>query len=105
MDKYGILYEKQKKIGSNTMDPDTVKLIKEFYRSERISYVLPGKSDSVSVRNENGEKKHVQIKLTLMNLNEAYEEFKETHPDVKIRFLKFSEVRPKECYLALGNRN
>ena len=36
----------------------------------------------------------------LCNLREAYKQFKKQHPDVKVGFSKFAELRPKECVLA-----
>ncbi|KAL5510770.1 hypothetical protein EMCRGX_G006371 [Ephydatia muelleri] len=39
-------------------------------------------------------------RLVLCNLREAYHQFKIVHPDVKIGFSKFAQLRPKECVLA-----
>ena len=36
----------------------------------------------------------------LCNLKEAYKQFKTLHPDIKVGFSKFAELRPKECVLA-----
>ena len=60
---------------------------------------MPGKKDFVSVTAD-GEKSHVQKRLILCNLKEAFVAFKEEHPDKNIHFSKFAELRPKECVLA-----
>ena len=60
---------------------------------------MPGKKDFISVRQ--GEKRvHVQKRLVLSNLKEAYSEFKDKFPDVKVGFSKFAELRPRHCVLA-----
>ena len=38
-----------------------------------------------------------------MNLNEAYQLFKEKHPDVKLGLSKFCELRPNE-YITVGSK-
>ena len=83
-----------------SLSEDTVKLVQAFYYHDDISRVMPGKKDFVSVRNEKGEKEHRQKRLVLCNLREAYKQFKTQHPDVKVGFSKFAELRPKECVLA-----
>ena len=83
-----------------SLSEDTVKLVQAFYYHDDISRVMPGKKDFVSARNENGEKEHCQKRLVLCNLREAYKQFKTQHPDVKVGFSKFAELRPKECVLA-----
>lgn len=40
----------------------------------------------------------------MMNLTEAYEHFKEAHPENKVGFSKFAELRPKEC-ISAGQSN
>ena len=54
----------------------------------------------MSSRNDDGEKVHLQKRLVLCNLKEAYHQFKEMHPNVKVEFSKFAQLRPKECVLA-----
>ncbi|KAL5515849.1 hypothetical protein EMCRGX_G001083 [Ephydatia muelleri] len=78
----------------------TVILVKTFYYHDDISRVMPGKKDFLSVRNAEGEKEHKQKRLVLCNLKEAYHQFKQQHPDIKVGFSKFAELRPKECVLA-----
>ena len=74
-------------------------LVKEFYYSDTISRVMPGKKDFLSVM-ENGERKHIQKKLDLSNLKEVFQLFSEKNPNIRIGFSKFAELRPKECVFA-----
>ena len=64
-----------------------------------VNIPVPGMKDFISVLFE-GKRQHVQKRLVLCNLREAYEQFKQTYPDQKIGFSKFAELRPKECVLA-----
>ena len=57
---------------------------------------MPGKKDFLFVM-ENGERKHIQKRIVLSNLKEVYKLFSEKYPNNRIRFLKFAELRPKEC--------
>ena len=78
----------------------TLEQVRKFYSHDDISWVMPGKKDFVSVRNANGIKVHQQKRLVLCNLREAYHQLKILHPDVKIGFSTFAQLRPKECVLA-----
>ena len=42
----------------------------------------------------------LEKRFVLCNLKNAYHHFKELHPDVKVGFSKFTQLRPKECVLA-----
>jgi len=46
-----------------------------------------------------GKRQHVQKRLVMCNLRDAYEQFKQKYRDQKIGFSKFAELRPKECVL------
>ena len=78
---------------------DTVSLVQEFYESDEVSRTMPGKKDFVSVRVGDG-RVHLQKRLILSNLKEAYQLFKQMNPTQKIGFSKFAELRPKHCILA-----
>ena len=82
-----------------SLPPLTVQLIHEFYQSDDVSRVMPGRKDFVSVR-EKGKRIHVQKRLVLSNLKELYCDFKEKFPNEKIWFSKFAALRPKHCVLA-----
>lgn len=95
---HGILFETEKKVG-RTLDESTIIEVRSFFRSDHISRVCPGKRDCKTTT-EDGLKSQKQLRLVLMNLNEAYEIFKEEHPLKMLSFSKFAELRPKECILA-----
>ena len=86
--------------GHRLLPVDTEEAVKDFYLSDNISRVMPGKKDFLSVVGADGKREHKQKRLVLCNLREAYREFKECNPDKKIGFTKFSQLRPKECVLA-----
>lgn len=99
VEKYGILCDTTKKIGSRIPET-TLKKIEEFYCSDEISRSCPGMREFVKLYDENGESVKVQRRLILMNIREAYELLKIQNPNDKIGFSKFAAVRPKECVLA-----
>ncbi|KAL5509316.1 hypothetical protein EMCRGX_G004658 [Ephydatia muelleri] len=82
-----------------TLSTRTVQLVTSFYLSDAISRMMPGKKDCISIR-VNGEKEHVQKRLLLSSMREAYQQFQVDHPDVKIGLTKFVELRPKNVVLA-----
>lgn len=49
---------------------------------------------------KDGEIEKVQSRLVLMNLEEAFLEFKEKKSEDKIGISKYASLRPKECVLA-----
>lgn len=78
---------------------ETKDLVVEFYKNDKISRVMAGRKDYVSVKVESGERIHEQKRLILFNLNEAYTLFKEEYPNVKVGFTRFFMLRPKEVQL------
>ena len=71
----GVLSSPNSKAGK-TLTQDTLELVKDFYHHDDVSRVMPGKKDFVSSRNDDGEKVHLQKRLVLCNLKEAYLHFK-----------------------------
>jgi hypothetical protein len=94
----GILSTPDQKAG-RTLSENVVDRVREFYCSDLISRLMPGMKDYVSV-NVDGKRQHVQKRLVLCNLKEAFAQLKETHPELKIGFSKFAELRPRQCVLA-----
>ena len=78
---------------------DIVTAVHDFYKSEAVSRVMPGRKDYVSVK-KGDARVHEQKHLVLCNLNEAYLLFKVNLPHLTIGFSNFAELRPKECVLA-----
>lgn len=87
-----------KKLGSK-LDPETLKIVREFYESDDNGRLCPGMKDCVTVRHEDGTKEKIQKRLILCNINELFKKFKDTHPELKIGRSKFCELRPKWCVL------
>ena len=79
---------------------ETVSIVVRFYKSENVSTMMPGKKDTVSVKNSNGKKALVQKRLLMGNLKEVYERFKLENPDVNLGLSSFASLRPKNCVLA-----
>ena len=59
---------------------------------------MPGKNDYKAVIKM--LRVQEQKYLLLCHLKEAYELFKSKNQNIKIKFSKFAELRPKECVLA-----
>lgn len=97
----GILSMPSQKAG-RTLPSTVVVDVRAFYCHDATSRMMPGMKDYVSV-NVDGERKHIQKRLVLCNLKEAFVQFKQTHSNHKIGFSKFAELRPKECVLAGGS--
>lgn len=72
----------------------------KFYTSEDNTYILPGKKDCVTLKDEEGNKITEQKRLLLCTLKELYVLFTKDHPDSKIGFSTFAKFRPKCCLLA-----
>ena len=89
--------------GGMTLPTKTEEEVKNFYLSDVISCVMPGKKDFVSVLGRDGKRVHRQKRLLLCNLREAYNEFKVHHDGLKVGFSKFAQLRPRECIIAGGS--
>ncbi len=78
----------------------TVELAISFYESDSSSRMMPGKKDFISVKQAHG-REQVQKRLILCNLKELYQLFKDEHPNERIGFSRFADLRPKKyCVLA-----
>ena len=77
----------------------SIDVVVHFYESDENSRVMPGKKDCISVRGAEG-RITIQKRLILSNLRELYRLFKDKHPEQKIGFSKFAELRPRHCVLA-----
>ncbi len=83
----------------NALSNETLELVFQFYYSDDISRVSPGKTDVVNLQDENGEKIKVQKWHMVMTLGEAYELFKEDNPDEIIGKGMFAKLLPTEVFL------
>ena len=96
----GILSSPNPKPRGRILSPTIAEKVSHFYLSDNVSRVMPGKKDSLSVLGEDGKRVHKQKRLLLCNLLEAYNTFKANHPECKIGFSTFAQLRPRECVLA-----
>ena len=83
-----------------SLSDDIIEKVLKFYTSDDVSVNLPGKKDFLSVRNDDGQRQHIQKKLILCNLAELYQIFKEQYSDCSIGFSSFASLRPVHCVLA-----
>ena len=93
----GILATPNPKSG-RSLPQETQRLVISFYEDDDNSRMMPGKKDCVSVRKSKG-RVTIQKRLVLSNLRELYRNFKDKHPDFKVGFSKFAELRPPNCVL------
>lgn len=94
----GVLSTPNPKPGK-TLGVNIAESVKDFYNSDEVSRMMPGKKDCVTIRNEH-RKIQVQKRLVLANLHEVYQLFKQTFPEYQSGFSKFCDLRPKNCILA-----
>lgn len=94
----GILTTPNPKPG-RSLPQTTQDLVVNFYENDENSRMMPGKKDCVSVRTSQG-RVTMQKRLVLTNLRELFRLFKERHPEIKVGFSKFAELRPPYCVLA-----
>ena len=83
----------------NTLSLQTGEAVRNFYFSDDMSRVMPGRKDFISVLGADGVRQHMQKRLLLCNLKEAYNEWKNRHPDLKVGFSKFASLRPEQVAL------
>ena len=101
----GLLCTPNPKPGKRLSEEVTMKA-KTFYEEDTVSRQMASKKDGVSMI-VNGEKQQVQKRQILCTVYEAYLDFKDKNPDIKIGFSKFAEARPKNVVLpgATGTHN
>ncbi|CAG9765987.1 unnamed protein product [Ceutorhynchus assimilis] len=87
----------ENKQGRHSLSKEMSEKIIQFYLENDISRPCP---EYVSVKDDNGNRIHMQKRLILSNLKEIYTFFKEQNPAAQIGFSKFAELRPKWCILA-----
>ena len=87
--------ESGRKIRSDALAEEEIKLVENFFNRDDISRICPGKRDFLSVKTSEGRELR-QKRLLLVNVNEAYELFKKEEPDLKIGRSKFASLRPRQ---------
>ena len=85
-----------KRTRESTLTSEVKSFIKEFFCNDEISWQAPGKQDVKSVKNPvSGERNHIQKRYMIMSIGEAFEQFKDSHPDVTIGKSTFFSLRPQ----------
>jgi len=99
--KYGILPKIPKVSKGKVITEGIIMEVENFYNSDDVSRICPGKSDFLSIKDKDGQKQHVQKRLILGNLKELYEQYKNECQGVpKVGFSTFASLRPKYCKIA-----
>lgn len=94
----GILPDIHPKRGPS-LSSDTINAVFAFYEDNDSSRIAAGMK-ACTVMSVEGEKVVKPKRLLLINVRELYIQFKENHPDIKIGFSKFCELRPPWCLTA-----
>ena len=74
----GILCTCDKNKGNKTLKAEVVRDVIEFYQNNDNNCMCPGKKDSITVQNKDGENKKHQKHLVLSNLKELYASWKDS---------------------------
>ncbi|XP_063241124.1 uncharacterized protein LOC134541539 [Bacillus rossius redtenbacheri] len=84
------------KRGPKTLSPEARVCVQNFLCSDEISRQAPGKQDVKSVKHpQTGKRRLVQKRHMVMTVGEAYQEFKERHPEVVIGKSTFYSLQPQ----------
>ena len=96
----GVLPDPHKPSKGRRISEDDMEKVKQFFESDDVSRMMPGKKDYVTVRDRDAGKVKVQKRLVLGGLREVYELYKQGKDNPKIGFSRFASLRPKNCVLA-----
>ena len=88
----------QRKHRSDRIADDVKSEMSEFYLSVEISRQVPDKKQVVQIIDQKGEKVKVQKHLMVMTLSEAFSVYKKQHPDQKVSFTSFKNLKPKQVH-------
>ncbi len=81
---------------SRTVPLKIQKAILAFYERDDISYQMPGKRDTVIVK-QYGSKQTYQKRILLFNLREIHQMFLQDNPGMRLFFILFSYRSKNEC--------
>lgn len=91
----------QNNMSDRTKENQNKSLVQSFYCTDEISRQAPGKRDVKSIKNEEtGKRELIPIRHMMMNISDAYYEFTNQYPDIKISLAYFFSFRPKFVLLA-----
>ncbi|CAG9808831.1 unnamed protein product [Chironomus riparius] len=70
------------------------KTIRDFYLREDVSVILPGKKDTIAVKDRNGHKTIERKRVLVDSKSNLFKSFKKEYPDIKVGQTKFSSLNP-----------
>ncbi|CAF4680326.1 unnamed protein product, partial [Rotaria magnacalcarata] len=68
--------------------------VHNFYQRDDISYQLPGKRDTVVVKDDDGKQVTYQKGILITNLRKTYEFFKDENKSVDLSRSSLADLRP-----------
>ena len=83
---------------NRAIDPETIKLVKEFYFRTDIVYTMPGMNDEMTIWT-NGKKEKLRKHYLVMYIKEAHSLFLSAYPNESIGYVKFANLRPPNVLL------
>ena len=88
----------QHKREQRSLSIDLKKAVRDFYTRDDISYQLPGKRDSIVIRDEADQRTTVQKRILLFNIRETYQLFlaERTASNDTLSLSSFADLRPKQ---------
>jgi hypothetical protein len=92
---FQVLPVKQVSRHANALSENIEAAVEEYYLSDDISRVSPGKADFITIKQADGSKVTKQKRHMLMTLGEAHSLFKEDQPQFPIGKSKFADLRPE----------
>lgn len=78
---------------------DVKTTVRDFFCTDSISYQTPGVKDYITIKNSEGKKSKVQKRFLIMNVSEAYQEFKKSYPSLNVGKSVFYSLRPPHVLL------
>ena len=78
----------------------TMELVTNLYLSDSISHVLLDKAETIIIQSVGCPKRKETKRHLIVNTSEAYELFRNDHPDIGLGKSKFAELRPKHILLS-----
>lgn len=84
---------------SNNIDQLVAKKAVVFYNSDKVSRVVPHKNATILVKNSDGFKERVCLRILEKTVESTYNSFCNQNPECIINLRKFGELRPRNVRL------
>ena len=81
--------------GVTILKPILTEKVTSFYNSNKISQVVPHKNATVLVKNSDGTKERVCLRILEKTIEATYHSFCNENPECSIKLRKFGELRPR----------